>query len=67
MSVKRPIGMNSEVLNTNAAHVSPKSGSHCRSVMPLFSKTSLPFSQVFAWVSFLNVGDYSAASRLLFR
>ncbi len=59
--------MNSEVLNTNAAHVRPKSGSHCRSVIPLFSKTSLLFSLDFAGFSFSNVGDYSAAGMRHFR
>ena len=34
ISVRRPMGINSDVLNTNAQQVSPTSGSHCLSVMP---------------------------------
>ena len=34
ISVKRPMGINFDVLNTNAQHVSPNSGSHCLDVMP---------------------------------
>ena len=33
MSVKRPMGMNSDVLKINAAQVSPIYGSHCRIVI----------------------------------
>src|SRR5690625_4457544 len=36
MSVSRPMGMNSDVLKTNAESVSPISGSHCRTDIPLF-------------------------------
>ena len=35
ISVSRPIGINSDVLNTNAENVMPKSGSHCRREIPL--------------------------------
>ena len=33
MLLKRPMGMNSEVLNTKAEQVRPASASHCRAVM----------------------------------
>ena len=37
MPVKRPMGMNSEVLKMNAAHVRPRSDSHSRAAMPSFA------------------------------
>ena len=44
MSVRRPMGMNSEVLNTNAENVSPMSASHWRGVMVPPCREGLPCS-----------------------
>ena len=43
MSVRSPIGTNSDVLNTNAATASPTSASHCLGRMsPSFSPAARP-------------------------